>query len=119
MNEPLASNISETFTIDASTEKEAEALLRNYLIGIEQWNLEKNLEELLTVGGGFLDRLNFIESHLGTKHYRSLLVSGCAVGSELIAARNRGFSEAIGTEVVPDYVTIGRKRLKDLTDTAI
>jgi len=119
MNNLSAANLFQTFGIDTATEEQARALLREYLISIKQWNLEKNLDELLTVGGGFLDRLHFIEPQLDTRHYRSLLVSGCAVGSELILARNRGFLEALGTEVISEYVTIGSKRLGSVPNTAI
>lgn len=107
------------FTIPHQIEKETKENLRKYLESIKQWDIERNLEELLTIGGGFVDRLNFFEPYLDSSLKESLLVSGCSVGSELVLALNHGFKSVTGTEVVKEYVEIGKKRLNGIPNTSI
>lgn len=102
---------SEEVLIDPKDEELAVQKLRAYLIGLKQANIEKNIEELFTLEGGFLDRLNFFLPHLNERAMKRLLVSGCAVASELIAALQHGFEEAYGTEVTAIYAEVANLRV--------
>jgi SAM-dependent methyltransferase len=73
--------------------------------------VEKNVDELMTLEGHFVERFNYVREHLRPGDERRLLVSGCAVGSELIAAMRYGYREVSGTEVVRRYVEIATRRL--------
>jgi SAM-dependent methyltransferase len=112
-------NANVSYSVPIEVEQQTEKDLRTYLENRKQWNIEKNIEELLTIGGGFIDRLNFFMPHLSDKHKENLLVSGCSVGSELIIARNYGFKSATGTEVVDEYVIIGKNRTKHIPNIQI
>lgn len=107
------------YQIQPSDEFKAREELTKYLTSLDQGNLKKNIEELLTVEGGFLDRFNFVKPFLCSGAKKHILVSGCAVGSELILARNLGFQRATGTEVAKQYVDIGRERLASIPGVAI
>lgn len=94
-----------------STDREAECrrALQRYLGN--QANLEKNLDELMSLGGGFEDRFRYLTPRMPAAARARLLVSGCAVGSEMIVARRHGFREVVGTEVTPALVECARTRL--------
>jgi SAM-dependent methyltransferase len=94
-------------------ERAVKDALREYLQSIRQWNLEKNIEELTSLdGGGYQDRFNYFLPRIEPAALDRLLVSGCAVGGEMIVARNNGFKEVYGTEVGSEYARIAALRLK-------
>lgn len=98
--------------LDSSeVEKEVRFKLREILEKRYQVNLEKNLEELLTLEGGFVERFQFFAPLIPSPGKERMLISGCAVGSELVVAERYGFKEIHGTEVVPDYVNLANRRL--------
>ena len=114
MSDGTALSISpqlDLIAVPEGAERQARLRLVEYLQELGQTDLEKNVEELLTLSGGFLDRFNFFMPHLDTQARDRVLVSGCAVGSELVAARNHRFREAFGTEVTERYVRIASDRL--------
>jgi SAM-dependent methyltransferase len=51
-----------------------------------------------------------VVKHIDRCAYDCALVSGCAVGSESIAAKSAGFSEVYGVEISPEYVEIAKQR---------
>lgn len=92
-------------------EDAARTMLDSYMERIHQSNKEKNINELLspdTCAERFLWFLPFID--LAAKN--RILVSGCAIGSELLVAERYGFLNIIGTEVDPALMEIARLRLR-------
>lgn len=83
-----------------------------FLRSQHQSNLEKNLEELLTLDGGFVERFHFFMPLIDETAKERLLISGCSAGSELLVARRFGFQELFGTEVTKELVDIARMRLQ-------
>lgn len=102
--DPLSANTR------SSQDEDARELLRAYLRSIHQPNVEKNVEELMS-STGYGDRFDFFVPYLHESAKERLLISGCAVGSEHIVARQYGFREICGTEVSTHYVDIARARL--------
>jgi SAM-dependent methyltransferase len=98
--------------LDPVVESEVALRLRQHMLAKGRRNLEKNLEELLTTTGGFVERFQWFVPYVETPQMERMLVSGCAVGSELLVARRFGFSEVHGTEVVPLYVELANARLR-------
>ncbi len=81
----------------------------------QRFDVEKNVDELMNCDGGFVDRFQFLARHLEPRHLERALVSGCAVGTEMLVARRFGFRQVAGTEVDPTYVEIARERLGSLS----
>lgn len=100
-------------TLDPANEEQCRAGLREYLVKSGYWNIDKNIEELMALDSGVCDRFNYFFTKVPAEAVRpKLLVSGCAVGSELLIARNQyGFKEVHGTDIVPEYVTLAKRRL--------
>lgn len=92
-------------------EETARELLRRYLQSINQPNVDKNVEELMSTIG-FEGRFSFFVPRLDSSAADRLLISGCAVGSEHIVAKRFGFNEVYGTEVTSEYVQIASSRLR-------
>lgn len=99
-----------TENIQSNLEELASKRLRTHLEKKGQHGIEKNLEELL-VGDGYIERFHLIEDCVGGACKERLLISGCAVGTEHLVARNFGFREIYGTEVIEEYVEIAKMRL--------
>ncbi|MCC6128797.1 MAG: class I SAM-dependent methyltransferase [Acidobacteria bacterium] len=95
---------------DPAREKELKARLREYLVSIDQPEPDRNVEELFAVPGGFGGRFEYFTRQIPPEALASLLVSGCAVGSEALVGRQYGFATVTGTEVTPVYVEIARER---------
>jgi len=110
---PLTSPPSDHWTPSDSKEAACRDRLRAYLHRVGQSNPEKNLSELL--GDHYTDQFNYFSPRLPATAFRKALISGCAVGSELIVARRFGMKEVVGVEVVPEYVSIARDRFSDLS----
>jgi len=86
--------------------------LRAYLTKSGQWSVEKNIDELFDLAGGFVGRFDFFLPHLPEQAFDRILISGCAIGSEHIVAQRVGFKEAFGTEVSQELVDIAKLRLE-------
>lgn len=52
----------EATVLHADPDDTTRQLVRSYLESTNQHNLEKNLEELLTIEGGFVERFNFFSN---------------------------------------------------------
>lgn len=109
---PQPKNYSE-FTAEPDREIACRAVLEEYLTRIGQEPVDRNVDELFSLESGVCDRFDYFAPRLPESARRRLLVSGCAVGSEMIIARRYGFQEILGTEVVPEYVQITQRRLLD------
>src|SRR5690242_16931891 len=96
-------------------EEEAKSRIVNYLRGIGQSNVEKNAFELLSPDQ-FDGRFDFFAPRLDASAKKRLLISGCAIGSEHIAARKYGFREIHGTEITKELVEIAEYRFSDEDD---
>jgi SAM-dependent methyltransferase len=102
-----------------NTEELARQSLKKYLIHKKQWNSEDNLNQLMEIEGGYLDRFNFFMPYLNKKDLDSIFISGCSVGSELLLARKKKFKKCIGLEIDEDLARIGNMRLKNIKNTRI
>jgi SAM-dependent methyltransferase len=99
------------FVVSADREKRCEARLREYLTRVGQKPVEQELFELFSLTSGVSDRFDYFVPRLPAGARRTLLISGCPAGAEMIIARRYGFQRIIGTEVVPEYVEITAERL--------
>jgi len=97
--------------LDFKNEEEGKELLRGYLKGQTEEYINKQINFLFETEGGFLDRFNYLNNFLNEEMKDSLLVSGSAVGSELLQAINFGFKKVVGTEVEKVYIDISNRRL--------
>jgi SAM-dependent methyltransferase len=88
--------------------------LANYLQTVAAERVHKNAFQLLD-SGGFEDRFNYFMQYVPDDARRSILVSGSAVGTELLVARAYGFDYACGTEVVHSLAAIAPARLSGLS----
>jgi len=109
----------EDVNIDDSIELSTRESIREFLSSQNQVNLDKNIEELMDINGGYKGRFEYFDSYLSAFHKKRILISGCAIGSEMIVAKQFGFSEIYGTEISQDLVRIGNARLKDLRNMTI
>lgn len=93
------------------TDLSVKEMVLDYLKSQNQWNIEKNLAELLDLSGGFVGRFDFFLPFLSPASFESILISGCSAGSELIVARQCGFIRVVGTEVNKDLINICKARV--------
>jgi SAM-dependent methyltransferase len=111
----MSGNISqpqfEEFVPDPAREAACKARLREYLISIGQRWVDDNVEHLTSLESGVRDRFNYFAPRMPEGTRMRLLVSGCAVGSEMIIARRYGFREIVGTEVAREYAEMAQLRL--------
>lgn len=101
------------YELDENLEHAAQKATRRYLKAIHQVNLEANLNNLFDIDGGYVSRFEYFFPFLLDLDKQRLLISGCAVGSEIIVAKRYGFQEVYGTEVSEEYVKVARERLKN------
>ena len=87
--------------------------VHNFLERNAAQRVHKGASELLETGG-FEDRFNYFEPYAPKSDRRSILVSGSAVGTELLVARRYGFDYACGTEVQHQLAALAPKRLQDI-----
>lgn len=98
--------------LDDSIEQRTRESLRTLLDLNNQKNVDKNIDELMDIHGGYCDRFDYFSKYISSLNKRNILISGCAVGSEMIVAKRYGFSKIYGTEISSDLVKIGKARLK-------
>jgi len=96
---------------DPSREGGCETALREFLTFRGQHPVEDNVQQLITLDGGFVARFNYFVPRIPPAAFRHLLISGSAAGSEMIVARRFGFQRICGTEVRQEYVDITNARL--------
>lgn len=101
------------FVAKPERETSCRTMLSEYLTRVGQVPVDRNVDELFSLESGVCDRFNYFAPRIPESARARLLVSGCAAGSEMIIARRYGFEEIHGTEVVPEYVQITQRRLKD------
>lgn len=99
------------FIPNQNEENNLKSRLLQYLVKMNQWDSQINADRLFDLEGGFVSRFNYFLPYLDDNAMHHLLISGCAVGSELIVARKYGFQEIYGTEISEEYVEIARLRL--------
>lgn len=96
---------------DTDREAECSKRLLQLLVGRGQTDPEKNVADLMSEAI-FIDRSNYFMPRLPEAALDRALASGCGVGTECKAARNVGFKQVVGVEVLSDYVTIARDRFQ-------
>ena len=107
-----AQKVYREFMAEPDREAACRVRLMDYLTRVGQEPVDRNLEELFRVSGsGICDRFNYLSLRVPEAARRRVLVSGCAAAAEMIIARQYGFQEIVGIEVVKDYVEIARERL--------
>jgi SAM-dependent methyltransferase len=99
------------FEVDPAREARCETALREFLTYRGQHPVEQNVQQLITLDGGFVSRFNYFVPRIPPAAFRHLLISGSAAGSEMIVARRFGFQRVCGTEVRQEYVDITNARL--------
>jgi SAM-dependent methyltransferase len=107
------------FVAEPERETSCRTMLSEYLTRVGQVPVDRNVDELFSLYSGVCDRFNYFAPRMPESARARLLVSGCAAGSEMIIARRYGFEEILGTEVVPEYVQITQRRLKDSNGFAV
>lgn len=85
--------------------------LTDYLTSSGQSNVKENLENLLISNKGYIDRFKFFTPYISPDYFDSILISGCAVGSELIVAKNFGYQTMYGVDIDSKLIEIAKKRL--------
>ncbi len=98
-------------SINRHNELLAKEALKKYLSSIGQSNVKKNVRELMDVQGGFAGRFDFFIPLLNNSSFKSIFVSGCSVGSELMLAKIKKFKEVVGLEVDPGLFKICKLRI--------
>lgn len=99
--------------INNEIEEKCKNLFREYFKNEKPEYISKQIGFLFEIDGGFLDRFNFFNKYLDSNIKENLLISGSAVGSELLQALNFGFKNITGTEVINFYIDISNKRLSE------
>jgi ubiquinone/menaquinone biosynthesis C-methylase UbiE len=102
-----------TLHIDSEVEEVAKQALRDFLQNHPVEYQDKQIEFLFDLNGGFVERFIHFDQFLNDEDKDHLLVSGCAVGSELLEGLNWGFRKVSGTEVSQEYIDICALRLKN------
>lgn len=97
----------------SESEERIRDLVFTHLKGQNQWNIEKNLAELLDTESGFVGRFDFFMPLIPERCRESILISGCSAGSELIVAQRYGFRRIFGTEISQELVDICNIRVPD------
>lgn len=77
------------------------SLLKNH--GYKEEYIMSQIEYLFNSQDGFIDRYKFFLPLIDNSDKESLLVSGSAVGAELLIAKEMGFKKIIGVEVSDYY----------------
>jgi SAM-dependent methyltransferase len=85
--------------------------LKNYLDSISQTNVEKNLSDLLLNNEGYIGRFKFFTPYVNPNFFDSILISGCAAGSELLVAKQFGYLNIFGVDIDPNLIEIAKERL--------
>ena len=79
--------------------------LRVLLYASGQQRLEKNLSELLC-RDHYRERFGYLCQFVPLDSRDSILVSGSAIGTEMLVAREYGFDFVLGTEIVPELAAL-------------
>jgi SAM-dependent methyltransferase len=98
--------------LDPESEARCRDRLRDYLTVLGWTNVEEHVENHLSLSAGYEDRFAYVDRFVPRQARDRLLVSGCAVGSEMIVARGHGYSEVHGTEVDPQLLGIAAARFE-------
>jgi ubiquinone/menaquinone biosynthesis C-methylase UbiE len=113
-----ASSLPESLTLNPEIEKEIRLLLTHHYEPIHHERIESYVDSLLTVVD-YASRFQYLQSVIGTDACRPetrIFISGFAVGSEMIAARQFGFGKIHGAEVDHFLLAVCQKRLSQFTD---
>jgi SAM-dependent methyltransferase len=103
----------------AEIEEAITADLKQYLQRMGQQNVDANVHSLMGIDDGFADRFIYLDENVPEHSRSSILISGCAVGSEMILARRFGWKMVVGTEVDREYLSFAGKRLEEMDSAAI
>lgn len=107
--------ILQQIKLNETLEQNCRENLNKYLINAGQLNVKDNVNHLMSIDGYF-ERNQYIESVVPDffLNDHKILISGMAVGSEMIAAKDFGAGKVYGTEVTQFYVETAQKRLKNI-----
>lgn len=101
LNKDLDSDNAKYLLIDSLLEKGFDGEYAN-----RQANMLFNLD-------GYLSRFIFTDKVIPEGNRQRLLISGCATGTEILAALRSGYTEIVGTEVWDLYCQICKKRFSN------
>lgn len=106
--------MTESNAADREADGRARARLRAWLRSQEYGEdaIEAQVTELYDPGG-IRSRFAYFMPLFDDAARQRLLVSGTAIGTEMLLARDYGFESVCGTEVTPDLVEICRLRIAD------
>jgi SAM-dependent methyltransferase len=96
--------------MDDNKEERVAKELRDYLTSSGQSNVNENLDNLILNDRGYIGRFEFFTPYISPDYFDSILISGCAAGSELIVAKSFGFKTIYGVDVDAKLIDIAKKR---------
>lgn len=96
--------------LDPENEGRCRERLHAYLSSLGWTNVDQHVQDHLSLSAGYEERFAWFDRFVQAGARDRLLVSGCAVGSEMIVARRHGFGEIHGTEVDPHLLGIAETR---------
>lgn len=112
-------NSSLLYQPDPVIEKVIQEKLRAYLTRVGQQDVELNVKTLMDFDEGLTDRFTYLVTHIPVQSRESILISGCAVGSEMILARRFGWERIVGTELNKDYSVLAGERLAQVDQSTV
>ncbi|MCE7957662.1 MAG: class I SAM-dependent methyltransferase [Acidobacteria bacterium ACB2] len=96
--------------LDPENEARCRERLREYLTSLGWKDVDQHVASHLSLSEGYEERFSWFDRFVPPDAKDRLLVSGCAVGSEMIVARAHGYREVHGTEVAPHLLAIAETR---------
>lgn len=116
-NQSICFRIEYSNNLSVEVEKEVSQALKNYFEIKKFWGDSNELVTNLMSVSNYLTRFESLLSVIPDSVFSEsskILLSGMAVGSEMIAAKNYGFGEVYGVEVEPFYVEMCKKRFAQM-----
>ncbi len=117
LNESICFRCEYSNNLNLEVEKEVAQALKDYFERKKFWGDRNELVNNLMSVSNYLTRFESLLSVIPNtvlSESSKILLSGMAVGSEMIAAKNYGFGEVYGVEVEPFYVEMCKKRFSQI-----
>lgn len=100
--------------LGSNPEYQAREMLRSYLKSIGRDDNYVDVQTtILFDEGGYVAHFSYCDPWLRDSLKARILVSGCAIGTELKVAERFGFREVVGTEVDQPYIDIVAVRFRE------